>query len=90
VKPELADTRPIFLIHHPDLINELDLRGKGREKSGLFYFTFNELTNCIDKIAKEGRKWTPSRAGPHGLPETGGQTAQRPDPLPPDQELTPA
>jgi cytochrome c-type biogenesis protein CcsB len=54
--PELADTRPIFLIHHPDLINELELRGKGIEKSGLFYFTFNQLTNCIPKIEKEGRQ----------------------------------
>jgi len=54
--PERADTRPIFLIHHPDLLNELELRGKGIEKSGLFYFTFNELTNCIPKIEKEGRQ----------------------------------
>ncbi|MBI5385652.1 MAG: cytochrome c biogenesis protein CcsA [Verrucomicrobia bacterium] len=56
MKPDLADTRPIFLIHHPDLLNELDLRGKGKEKSGLFYFTFNELTNCIEKIEKEGQQ----------------------------------
>jgi len=56
VRPELADTRPVFLIHHPDLINELDLRGKGREKSGLFYFSFNELTNSLDTIEKEGRQ----------------------------------
>src|SRR5437016_10219763 len=47
MKPEVADTRPIFLIHHPDLLSELDLRGKGQERSGLFYFTFNELTNCL-------------------------------------------
>jgi cytochrome c-type biogenesis protein CcsB len=55
-KPEVADTRPLFLIHHPDLLNELDLRGKGQEKSGLFYFAFNDLTNCIDKIDKEGQQ----------------------------------
>src|SRR6188472_2041403 len=40
-KPELADTRPVFLIHHPDLINELKLGEKGVEKSGLRYYTFN-------------------------------------------------
>jgi ABC-type transport system involved in cytochrome c biogenesis permease subunit len=56
MKPELADTRPVFLIHHPELINELDLRGKGIEKSGLYYFTFNQLTNCIDKIEREGQQ----------------------------------
>lgn len=56
LKPALADTRPIFLIHHPDLINELGLRGKGKERSGLFYFSFNELTNCIPQIQREGRQ----------------------------------
>jgi cytochrome c-type biogenesis protein CcsB len=56
MKPEVADTRPLFLIHHPDLLNELDLRGKGVEKSGLFYFSLNELTNCMEKIEKEGRQ----------------------------------
>jgi cytochrome c-type biogenesis protein CcsB len=56
MKPELADTRPVFLIHHPDLISEFDLRGKGIEKSGLYYFTFNQLTNCIDRIEREGRQ----------------------------------
>jgi cytochrome c-type biogenesis protein CcsB len=69
--PDRADTRPIFLIHHPELLNELELRGEGIEKSGLFYFTFNQLTanrftnntladkgltNCIAKIEKEGRQ----------------------------------
>jgi hypothetical protein len=28
-KPDVADTRPIFLIHHPDLISELKLGEKG-------------------------------------------------------------
>ena len=37
-KPELADTRPIFLIHHPDLISELKLGDKGVEPIiGLLY-----------------------------------------------------
>jgi cytochrome c-type biogenesis protein CcsB len=44
-KPETADTRPIFLIHHPELLTELNLSGKGQEKSGLRYFSFNELMN---------------------------------------------
>ncbi len=56
MKPEVADTRPIFLIHHPDLLNEFDLRGKGKEKSGLFYFSYNELTNCLDRLDREGRQ----------------------------------
>lgn len=56
MKPELADTRPLFLVHHPDVLNEFHLRGKGKEKSGLFYFSFNELTNAIQAIEKEGRQ----------------------------------
>jgi ABC-type transport system involved in cytochrome c biogenesis permease subunit len=56
LKPEMADTRPIFLIHHPDLINELGLRGLGKEKSGLFYYSFNELTNSVQTIEKEGQQ----------------------------------
>ena len=56
LKPEVADARPTFLIHHPDLINELGLRGKGKEKSGLFYYAFNDLTNSIQTIEKEGQQ----------------------------------
>jgi cytochrome c-type biogenesis protein CcsB len=56
-KPELADTRPTFLIHHPEILDSYDLRGKGVEKSGLFYFTFNQLTNSLEKMEEEGRKF---------------------------------
>jgi cytochrome c-type biogenesis protein CcsB len=54
MEPAVADTRPIFLIHHPDLLNELELRGKGQEKSGLFFFSYNALTNVLPKIEQEG------------------------------------
>ena len=56
LNPDVADTRPIFLAHHPDLLNEFNLRGKGKEKSGLFYFSFNDLTNSIQAIEKEGHQ----------------------------------
>lgn len=56
MNPALADTRPIFLIHHPDMINEFELRGKGIEKSGLFYFTYEELLPSMKEIEKEGRQ----------------------------------
>jgi ABC-type transport system involved in cytochrome c biogenesis permease subunit len=46
-RPEVADTRPVFLIHHPDLLAELNLRGKGVEKSGLRYFSYNEIATNI-------------------------------------------
>jgi cytochrome c-type biogenesis protein CcsB len=55
-KPDLADARPVFLIHHPDLISELKLGDKGIEKSGLRYYTFNELAPVLNEIGEQGRK----------------------------------
>jgi ABC-type transport system involved in cytochrome c biogenesis permease subunit len=49
-KPELADTRAIFLIHHPDLVSELKLGEKGIEKSGLRYYTYNEVEPLSTEI----------------------------------------
>ncbi|HWX18823.1 MAG TPA: cytochrome c biogenesis protein CcsA [Candidatus Binatia bacterium] len=53
-KPDLADTRPVFLIHHPDLLAELNLGDKGVEKSGLRYYTFDQLKPVLDEIEKQG------------------------------------
>lgn len=55
-KPELADTRPVFLIHHPDLITELKLGAVGIEKSGLRYYTCRELERVLAEISKQGEK----------------------------------
>src|SRR5437667_10371383 len=42
-RPDQADERPIFLIHHPELLSELNLESKGVEKSALRYYTFNQV-----------------------------------------------
>jgi cytochrome c-type biogenesis protein CcsB len=55
-RPQLADTRPIFLIHHSDLLGELKLQDKGVAKSGLRYYTFNEIQPVIPEISEQGRK----------------------------------
>ena len=55
-RPEQADTRPIFLIHHPDLLGELKLEEKGVEKSGLRYYTFNELKPVLEEIMTQGQR----------------------------------
>ena len=55
-RAEDADTRPIFLIHHSDLLGELKLQDKGVEKSGLRYYTFNELKPVYAEIAEQSRK----------------------------------
>jgi ABC-type transport system involved in cytochrome c biogenesis permease subunit len=54
-KPEAADTRPIFLIHHPDIISELKLGDKGVEKSGLRYYTFHELRGVTQEVFTQAR-----------------------------------
>ena len=55
-RPEVADTRPIFLIHHAELLGELKLQDKGVEKSGLRYYTFMELKPLIPEINEQARK----------------------------------
>ena len=53
-KPEAADERPIFRIHHPELLSELNLQDQGIEKSGLRYYTFNQLRGAEAEIRKQG------------------------------------
>ena len=55
-KPELADNRYIFLVHHPELISELHLQNNGVESSGLRYFSFNELTNQFAEIERQAKR----------------------------------
>ncbi len=55
-KPEVADTRPIFLVHHPEVLSTLNLADKGLEKSGLRYFTFTELKPTLEEIQRQGTK----------------------------------
>lgn len=55
-RPDLADERPIFLIHHPDLLSELKLAEMGVEKSGLRYYTFNQLTPVLGEIMDQAGK----------------------------------
>src|SRR3974377_1342359 len=55
-RPEVADTRPIFLIHHAELLGELKLQDKGVEKSGLRYYTFAELKPLLPEISEQARK----------------------------------
>ena len=56
LQPDKADDRRVFLIHHPDLLSALKLEGKGAEKSGLHYYSFNELRPALAEIEKEGKQ----------------------------------
>ena len=55
-RPEVADTRPIFLIHHSELLGELKLQNKGVEKSGLRYYTYDQLQPLIPEINEQARE----------------------------------
>jgi cytochrome c-type biogenesis protein CcsB len=55
-RPEEADTRPIFLIHHAELLGELKLEEKGVEKSGLRYYTFEQLKPVLSVISEQSQK----------------------------------
>src|SRR5262244_3261305 len=55
-RPEDADTRPVFLIHHAELLGELKLEDKGIEKSGLRYYTFEQLRPVLKIISEQSQK----------------------------------
>jgi cytochrome c-type biogenesis protein CcsB len=55
-RPDVADTRPVFLIHFADLLGELKLQDKGIEKSGLRYYTFEELRPAIPEIGNQAQR----------------------------------
>ena len=56
LRPELADERPIFLIHHPELLGELKLTDKGVENSGLRYYTYSELKPVRAEINAQAKQ----------------------------------
>ena len=55
-RPETADTRPVFLIHHAELLGELKLQDQGVDKSGLRYYTYNDLKPLVPEIDEQARK----------------------------------
>jgi cytochrome c-type biogenesis protein CcsB len=52
-RPEVADTRYAFLIHHAELLSELKLQDKGIENSGLRYYTFNDLKPTLGEVEQQ-------------------------------------
>jgi cytochrome c-type biogenesis protein CcsB len=55
-RPEQADERPAFLIHHPELLGELKLENSGIEKSGLRYYTYKQLMPVRDEVTTQARQ----------------------------------
>lgn len=55
-RPDLADSRPIFLIHHPELLTALNLHERGVERSGLRYYTYRELEPVLPTVFEQARQ----------------------------------
>ncbi|HKQ38710.1 MAG TPA: cytochrome c biogenesis protein CcsA [Verrucomicrobiae bacterium] len=71
MRPESADQRPIFMIHHQDILGELKLTEKGVANSLLHYFSYNELKPVREEIQEQAmqiRKSATDEQGRH-LPE---------------------
>lgn len=54
-RPDAADSRYIFRIHHPELLGELDLVDEGVDKSGLRFYSFRQLSPHLGTIETEAR-----------------------------------
>ena len=54
-KPSAADNRYVFRIHHPELLGELELTETGVDRSGLRYYTYNQLRPHMQRVETEAR-----------------------------------
>ena len=54
-RPNDADGRYIFRIHHPELLGELELEDKGVDRSGLRYYAFAQLSPHLGHVESEAR-----------------------------------
>jgi len=60
-RPSVADGRKVFLIHHPDLLGELELKaGSG---PGLNYYSFKELEPKLNEIDNQAQRISNLPAG---------------------------
>lgn len=50
---EKADSRNIFRMHHPEVIKDYNLEGKGYWKKGLFWFSINDLRPQMESLFME-------------------------------------
>lgn len=54
--PDRADTRYVFALNHPDLIGELGISKSGLDRSGLRFFSFEDLAPHIEVIENHAIK----------------------------------
>ena len=51
--PDVADRRYIFRIHHPEVIRDMELETGGVEKSGMHWYSYNELKPKFSLISEQ-------------------------------------
>ncbi|MCH8215700.1 MAG: hypothetical protein IH892_02890, partial [Planctomycetes bacterium] len=51
--PDVADRRYIFRIHHPEVIRDMELETGGVEKSGMHWYSYNELEPKFSLISEQ-------------------------------------
>jgi len=55
MKPDVADQRFIFRVSHPELLSELQLQNVGIDKSGLRFYSFEQLLPYVVPLHEKGR-----------------------------------
>ena len=53
MEPDVADKRFIFQINHPELLTELQLENVGVDKSGLRFYTFEQMQPFVMLLHKK-------------------------------------
>jgi ABC-type transport system involved in cytochrome c biogenesis permease subunit len=61
-KPKQADQRYIFRIHHPELLGEMDLVESGVDRSGLRYYSFDQIEPYLATVENNARKISDTKA----------------------------
>ena len=56
MKPEIADQRFIFRIDHPRLLEELKLENYGVDRSGLRFYSLNQLRSHVLRLDEQTRR----------------------------------
>ena len=53
MRPDVADTRFVFRVHHPELLREMGLEEKGVDQSGLRFYSFNQMRPHLLSLHRE-------------------------------------
>lgn len=61
-RPETADSRYIFRMHHPELLGEMGLADAGVDRSGLRFYSFNQIQPHLSSVENSARQISSTKA----------------------------